>query len=58
LGFFYLLVAAFLFLGSFAYSSTLKMEAAPSPETSVDFTGLHRVASQKIVIFTYHPCFF
>jgi hypothetical protein len=31
-----------------AYSSTLKMEAIYSSETSVDFNGLHGVTSQKI----------
>jgi hypothetical protein len=33
-----------------AYSSTLKMEAVRSSETSVTFTGLHSVAYQKIVL--------
>jgi hypothetical protein len=38
-------------VASRAYSSTLKMEAICSSETSVDVNGLHGVISQKIVLF-------
>jgi hypothetical protein len=34
-----------------AYSSTLKMEEMPSSETLADFTELHGVATQKVVLF-------
>jgi hypothetical protein len=36
-----------------AYTSTLKMEATYSSETSVDFQGLHSIISQKIELHNY-----
>jgi hypothetical protein len=40
--------ASFMLVSSLAYSPTLKMEAAYSSGTSVDFVGLHDIISQKI----------
>jgi hypothetical protein len=34
-----------------SYSSTLKMEAISSSETSIDFNRLHGVISQRIELF-------
>jgi hypothetical protein len=43
-----------MLVSSSAYSSTLKMEAIRSSETSVDF---QRVISQKIVLYYSFVCF-
>jgi hypothetical protein len=46
-----LLAACFMLVSGLAYTSTLKMEAICSPETSVGFTGFHSVIHQKTKFF-------
>jgi hypothetical protein len=44
------LATCFTLVSCSAYPSTLKMEATCSPKTSLTFSGLHGVTSQKIVL--------
>jgi hypothetical protein len=46
-----LLATCFTLASGLAYSSTLKMEATYSSETSIDFQDVHGVISQKIDLF-------
>jgi hypothetical protein len=48
-------ISQLLYAGFLAYSSTMKMEATCSSETSFDSYGLHGVISWKIKVKLY-PC--